>query len=573
MNEWPRFELSRVDDDGSSSPPEVIPLFRPGEMQADRRGFLRAGLTIGGALALMAKAGGEEMPVFGSSEAGVCSHAGRVRALAFSPDGALLASAGDDKTVKFWSMPRGALLEAKAEHGNWVWALRFSPDGGWLASGGDDGVALLWSVAERKVVRTFGVGSAEVVHALAFAPDGRTLVTGGSGGSLIVWDVATGSVVRKCEVGSQCRALAFTTEGALLLSGHEDNTIRVWNAATGTLVKTLLGHAGTVWSLAVSGRAPQLFSAGDDRKVRCWSLPAGGVAHAPLEVPAGELFAVAVAPEVGLLAAGGRDGDLRLWPLPGLDTVRSLPAHGDGIWAIAWSPQGKLLATGGADKKIKLWSLPEARVLTTLIDLKASSAEAKGVTYRETTVSGQVITYTLPCGSPIPAGATCTCNCVPGGATASVPAPPRVPVPTTTRSGGTYCRCNKICTCVPVRSDRAAKENFAAVDRARILAGAAALPLSTWNYRDEAPGCRHIGPMAQDFAAAFGVGGSDRHIEVVDAIGVAFACIQELERLVQRQAAEIAALRRAAAAQPVERGGGRCRDSFFHPHELEPPCR
>jgi hypothetical protein len=103
-------------------------------------------------------------------------------------------------------------------------------------------------------------------------------------------------------------------------------------------------------------------------------------------------------------------------------------------------------------------------------------------------------------------------------------------------------------------SDRAAKTGFAPVDTRALLERVAALPITTWSYRSQDPAIRHIGPMAQDFAAAFGVGEDDRHITSVDADGVALAAIQglysrlrdEIARL-ERQIEELRAQLTAAA--------------------------
>lgn len=84
-------------------------------------------------------------------------------------------------------------------------------------------------------------------------------------------------------------------------------------------------------------------------------------------------------------------------------------------------------------------------------------------------------------------------------------------------------------------SDRNQKEAFAPVEPREVLEKVAALPLSEWNYKQD-PTSRHIGPMAQDFHAAFGVGPDDRHIATVDADGVALAAIQGLNQKVEEQA-------------------------------------
>ena len=77
-------------------------------------------------------------------------------------------------------------------------------------------------------------------------------------------------------------------------------------------------------------------------------------------------------------------------------------------------------------------------------------------------------------------------------------------------------------------SDRGIKENFATVNPKSILAKVASLPISLWNYKADDNKTQHVGPMAQDFAAAFGVGENDTTISTVDADGVALAAIQGL---------------------------------------------
>ncbi|HZX14811.1 MAG TPA: tail fiber domain-containing protein [Thermodesulfobacteriota bacterium] len=91
-------------------------------------------------------------------------------------------------------------------------------------------------------------------------------------------------------------------------------------------------------------------------------------------------------------------------------------------------------------------------------------------------------------------------------------------------------------------SDLNAKENFDLVDRRDILARLASISVETWNYKFQSPTIRHIGPMAQDFAATFGVGEDDKHINIVDAFGVALASIQALYEMIQEKDAKITAL-------------------------------
>jgi Chaperone of endosialidase len=92
------------------------------------------------------------------------------------------------------------------------------------------------------------------------------------------------------------------------------------------------------------------------------------------------------------------------------------------------------------------------------------------------------------------------------------------------------------CQTLNETSDRNAKENFASLDAQTILEKVAALPLTEWNYKTDSKGVQHIGPMAQDFHAAFDLNGADdKHISVVDEGGVALAAIQGLNQKLEQQ--------------------------------------
>jgi hypothetical protein len=93
-------------------------------------------------------------------------------------------------------------------------------------------------------------------------------------------------------------------------------------------------------------------------------------------------------------------------------------------------------------------------------------------------------------------------------------------------------------------SDISAKTNFASVDVLDVLERLSEVPIGTWSYKSQAPDIRHIGPNAQDFYAAFGLGGNAKRISVVDADGVALAAIQGFYELVQEKDATIEALQK-----------------------------
>jgi hypothetical protein len=99
-----------------------------------------------------------------------------------------------------------------------------------------------------------------------------------------------------------------------------------------------------------------------------------------------------------------------------------------------------------------------------------------------------------------------------------------------------------------VLSDRSVKADFAPVDEKDVLLRLASVPIDTWRYKSQDPSVRHMGPVAQDFHAAFGLGEDEKYISTIDADGVALVAIQGLYKVVQEKEAEIRELRSETGA-------------------------
>jgi Chaperone of endosialidase len=101
-------------------------------------------------------------------------------------------------------------------------------------------------------------------------------------------------------------------------------------------------------------------------------------------------------------------------------------------------------------------------------------------------------------------------------------------------------------------SDRNLKENFAAIDNAQLLSKIDSMAIESWNYKAEGKAVRHLGPVAQDFYSAFGLGQDDKHISTVDEGGVALAAVQELYRMVLKSKTDVANLTQANQEKDVQ---------------------
>lgn len=239
-----------------------------------------------------------------------------VRALAFSPDGELLASGSYDPIVRLWDARDGTIAKELSGHTGWVRALAFSPDGELLATASDDNTVCLWSVTDGMALRVF-TQRTEGVKAVAFSPDGVLLATGGYDNIIRLWRVSDGSLVRELAGHTGwVRALAFSPNGEFLASGAFDATLRLWRVADGALLVTREEHNSSVLSVAFS-------------------------------------------PDGRLLASASVDETVRLWKIPDAEPYDLLRGHSDFVFSVAFSPDGKTLASASVDNSVRIWDVPQ----------------------------------------------------------------------------------------------------------------------------------------------------------------------------------------------------------------------
>lgn len=244
-------------------------------------------------------------------------HKGDVYSLAFSPDGQTLASVGKDKTIKLWNTRTGQLapVQLPDEHKDEVWRVVFSPDGKLLASADKDKTFRLWDVSNGWMSRPL-LEHTGVVLALAFAPDGSTLASTGSDGRLLLWDVRAGAKPK--ELKKYARALysvAFSPDDKYLVCAGEDGSIKRWSRQSQSgeweEAEPLERHTSWVLSLAVSPDSKLLVSVGKDDGILLWDLQSG--ASKPLNERVMGTRAIAFSPDGQTLVSGGQDTIIRVW--------------------------------------------------------------------------------------------------------------------------------------------------------------------------------------------------------------------------------------------------------------------
>jgi WD40 repeat protein/tetratricopeptide (TPR) repeat protein len=302
---------------------------------------------------------------------------GAALAVAFSPDGRLLAAGGSGPTnadcqVCVYRLTSRQEQRRLAGHNYMVYGLSFHPVKPVLASGGSDRTVILWDLATGLPRHRWTAASNNPIRFAAYAPGGGLLAVGlgsfntssGRDFTVELRDPETGAVRRRLEgPRGNIDALAFDPSGDRLAAGSADGTTHVWDARTGAVVWRWDDPAPAAGVAFLGGGRVVTADAAGHVAVRD---PAGGETVRRTTVP-GRVSRAAVAPGDDRLAVGGGDGGLLLLSLPDLGpTAVAEKAHAGPVTAVAFSPDGRLLATGGGDRQVVLWDGRTCRRLCSL---------------------------------------------------------------------------------------------------------------------------------------------------------------------------------------------------------------
>jgi WD40 repeat protein/serine/threonine protein kinase len=286
------------------------------------------------------------------------NHQYPVLAVAFSPDGGLLASSGSrDGLIKLWDVQTGAALPGLAFGGKGdvsVWGLAFDPGSRYLAAGGPKRVKV-WDTRDQKWVYDH-TADAATISQVVFSPDGRYLATASR--KLKVWDWAAKAKKPLHEWQGHeggTHDLAFSPDGNWLASGGRDGLVRVHSLRTGQEEFTLNAHQLSVTSVNFSPDGQRLATAGQEGDMHVWNVKERRRLFT-LHGHSGAVWDLAFTPDGSCLVSASSDFLVRVWDAAASQEVVTLPFRASGeVSALAYGPGGRFLAWGDVRGQAGLW--------------------------------------------------------------------------------------------------------------------------------------------------------------------------------------------------------------------------
>lgn len=290
-----------------------------------------------------------------------------VMALAFSPDGNLLATSGY-REVLLWNPADGQLVRRISNLAERPHDIKFTADGKTLAvaagTPGQMGEVKFFSVDNGELIADLFTTDDEV-FAVSFSPDGTRLAAASADRSIRLFDVATRQQQKLIEDHADwVMDVAWSPDGKKIATASRDKTSKVFDSTTGESQSTFNGHGQPVFGVGFLPDGNSVATSGRDNRIRVWAVADAKQAR---EIGfGGEVFRIRTTPE-GMSFAGSADKTARQHNLTNGQQVRQFGPHNDWVYAVDYHAGSKRVASGSHDGEVRIWNAEDGKELVKFI--------------------------------------------------------------------------------------------------------------------------------------------------------------------------------------------------------------
>lgn len=280
-------------------------------------------------------------------------HKNLIYSVAFSPNGEVVASGSDDKTIKLWRVEDGQEIVTLTGHANSVYTVAFSPDGQMLASSSHDKTVKIWRMKDGQEIRTLR-GHINSVYGAAFSPDGEIIASSSWDKTIKIWRVKDGQEIRTLAGHTNLvYFVAFSPDGETIASCSWDRTVKIWRVKDGKLIRTLTDHTDSIRCIAFSPNGEFLASGSHDNTIKIWWVKDW---QEVLTITGHSWYvdSIAFSPD-GEIMASSSNQTIKIWRVKDGQEICNIAGHTNSVYSVNFCPEGEFLASGSSDKTIKIW--------------------------------------------------------------------------------------------------------------------------------------------------------------------------------------------------------------------------